>query len=86
MNELEKEWHKASDGFLGGIDFKMWLANQVLALRAAVQQGVQLTGLHCPECGVLSFAGESCEQCGFPYLRPATNASRWLFPSVAKTR
>lgn len=45
-----------------------------LANENASQQGVQLTGLHCPECGVLSFAGRSCNQCGFPYLRPATNA------------
>lgn len=50
------------------VAFADWLNNH------AVQQGVQLTGLYCPECGTRSFAGTSCEQCGFPYLRPATNA------------
>jgi hypothetical protein len=49
MDELEKEWQMANDGFLAGVDFKTWLANQVIALRAAAQHGVQADV--CPSCG-----------------------------------
>jgi len=54
MYELEKEWQMAIDGFSAGIDFKEWLANQVLALRAAAQQSVKPTvskmEVTCPCC------------------------------------
>lgn len=43
MDELEKEWQTASDGFPAGIAFKEWLANQVIALRATAQQGAHPT-------------------------------------------
>jgi uncharacterized Zn finger protein (UPF0148 family) len=58
----------------GNLDEAETMLELVLMDIKNAQQGAQLTGLHCPECGVLSFAGASCEQCGFPYLRPATNA------------
>ena len=32
IDELEKEWQTADDGFETGIDFKTWLANRLIFL------------------------------------------------------
>jgi hypothetical protein len=65
MYELEVEWQTATDGFLAGVDFNEWLANQVVALRKAAQQGVQSDGATCPACEAKSIiVGTQCLVCG----------------------
>lgn len=46
IHDLEIEWQTADDGFPAGVDFKTWLANQVVALRESAQGG-QGTCTHC---------------------------------------
>jgi len=64
MDELEKEWQLALDGFASGVDFKTWLGYQVIALREQVAAQHILAGVRgeCA-CGNAISPDDKCEHC-----------------------
>ncbi|MFA5401428.1 MAG: hypothetical protein WC359_13345 [Dehalococcoidia bacterium] len=47
MNELEREWQTAIDGFEAGIDFKTWLSRRLLTIRSTARALLAAVDYRC---------------------------------------